>query len=90
MKYLYRKICDTLKCNSGTLYVILLAFLIGFQMWHYYEFKTRIQGFMGVGPRFTAFHGQGLCQRVQKLETAILGKSEPCTYVQEGESNNKP
>lgn len=84
-----QKICEVVKCNFGTVYVILLAFLIGFQMWHYYEFKTRIQGFMSVGPRFTAFHGQGLCYRVQNLETITIGKAEPCTYIEEGGGSNK-
>jgi len=28
MKTVYRKICDTIKCNTGTLYIIMLAFLI--------------------------------------------------------------
>ena len=28
MKKLYHKICPVLKCNSGTLYVVLLAIVI--------------------------------------------------------------
>jgi hypothetical protein len=44
---------------------------------------------MSLGPRFTAIHGQGLCHRVQNLETAVFGKAEPCTYIEEEGSKNQ-
>lgn len=68
-------------CNKETIYILLVASLIVFQMWHYYEFKTQIQSFMNVGSRFTASHGQDLCVRVQNLEGKVIGESLPCTFI---------
>jgi hypothetical protein len=44
---------------------------------------------MSIGPRFTAYHGQGLCHRVQNLEIAVFGKAEPCTYTEEKDNKNQ-
>ena len=48
---------------------VLLLGLSGYQIVDYLQFRN-------AGKRFTAHHGQGLCLRVQALET----NPKPCEY----------
>lgn len=40
----------------------------------------QMTAFIYKGPRFTASDGQGLCLRVQALETEVTKKPLPCLY----------
>lgn len=69
---------QTLKEILPYLYGIILFSMISFQFYQYSEFVKK-------GPRFTAYDGQELCERVKRLENEsyrLRVASPPCEYVQ--------
>ena len=62
------------------LYGIILFSMISFQFYHYNAFISK-------GPRFTAYDGQELCERVKRLESESYGFKDsnlpqlPCNYA---------
>lgn len=67
------------KVSSVITYVIAIVLLlsVSFQSYHYNQFVNK-------GPRFTAYDGQELCERVQKIEERVpLSVRLPCDYTKE-------
>jgi len=58
---------------------LIFSVSLVFQLWQVYRFVNS-------GPRFTAFDGEKLCQRVRRLESVSYGfsdvkiSSEDCRY----------
>lgn len=59
------------------IFIALFMALVTFQIIHYVQFQDEVTRWVNKGPRFTAFDGQALCERVQKLEKS----PSPCRYV---------
>jgi hypothetical protein len=59
------------------LFFALLFGMFAFQIVHYLEFSDQMARFANKGPRFTANDGQGLCERVAKLEP----NPQPFEYI---------
>lgn len=59
------------------IFIILFMVMITFQIIHYLQFQDEVTRWVNKGPRFTAFDGQVLCERVQKLEK----NPYPCRYA---------
>jgi hypothetical protein len=52
--------------------ILPYLFLVFMILWVTVE-AVRFQGFMKQGPRFTAYDGQELCERVKRLESVSYG-----------------
>lgn len=65
---------------------LIIGFVLGYQIYESSQLETRIKQFLSLGPRFTAFDGQELCERIKILEeNSIEFKNNnhsplPCSY----------
>jgi len=67
------------KVSSIITYIITIVLLLSVSFQFYYYNK-----FMSKGPRFTAYDGQELCERVKRLEDRnSLSIQMPCDYTKE-------
>lgn len=64
--------------NAKILIVGGALILLGVVVTMYWQ--SRVDKFVAVGPRFTAYNGQELCVRIQELEKRLIGYAKPCNY----------
>lgn len=78
---------DKLRQIIPYIFGVVLFAMIAFQFYHYNQFIAK-------GPRFTAFDGQELCEKVRELEAVSYGFKDSgkpqltCDYVKRAENTN--